>query len=179
MTPAMWLAAILMVGGGGVLVLIGGGWFLDWLASRPIARPVDVVPTTDELPGWGGAPLPPAPAVVIRTSMFELPMDPPRAQIEERTEEMPALVEAEPVEHHGADEEWSPTQELELVPARSLDPWEAIEAEIEAEVRAEFAAILDPIQQQIARLGHAEQHTCEISFEQLRLAVAAVEVGAR
>lgn len=122
--------------------------------------------------------LDPAPVEVIRTSMFEFPMDPPRAQIEERTEEVPAPVVDTPVEHHGADEDWSPTQELEMVPARPLDPIEAMEAEIEEEVRREIARIFDPIEAALARIGHAEQDTCEISFAHLQLAIAAERSGA-
>lgn len=99
-------------------------------------------------------------------------------QTEERTEEMPALAVETPVEHAGAVDGWSPTQELELIPERSLDHWEAMEAEIAEEVRREMAFHLDPIQQALARIGHVEQDTCEITFEHLRLAVDAARVGA-
>lgn len=132
----------------------------------------------------GGAPLAPAPVEVIRRPF---PMDEATStiaarfaaiQAEERTEEHPALVAETPVEHLGAQVDWSPTQELALVPERPIDAMDALEADIAAEVAAEFAAVFDPIQQQIARLGHAEQHTCEISFEHVRLAVDAERAGA-
>ena len=121
--------------------------------------------------------LPAAPVEVIRVAA-QPTVETPARWAHERTEEWPARVEETPVEHVGASEDWSPTGELALVPERSLDPWEALEAEIAEEVRKEVALHLDPIQQQIARLGHAEQHTCEISFEHVRLAVDAERAGA-
>jgi len=175
---------------GALLLLILLGLAIGRLMSRPVERGgahrADGLTEADGLTNqlheeqrpllraW--AALDAAPVEVNRLADQPTEVRPALVQTEERTEVMP--VEETPVEHHGADADWSPTEELALVPARSLDPWEALEAEIEAEVRADLARVLDPIQQQIARLGHAEQHTCEVSFEHLRAALDAQRAGA-
>lgn len=176
-TDHFWLtlAVIVGCGGGAICLLIAGGWWLDRWASRPAERGGAHRAVGAPLPGargadWDAAGSPRYAALADLTpahvEVIRLP------EIDERTEE------EVPVEHVGAVEDWSPTQELELVPERPIDHWEAMEAEIAEEVRREMALHLDPIQRDIARLGHAEQHTCEISFEHVRLAVDAERAGA-
>lgn len=180
-----WLiwASIGACGTGAVLAVIAIGWLLDWRSSRPVER--GGAHRADEpLPGSRGVADWTAAGSPKYAALAQLDASPVEviwtlaAEIEERTEEMPAPVEETPVEHHGADEDWSPTQELEMVPARPLDPIEAMEAEIEEEVRREIARIFDPIEAALARIGHAEQDTCEISFAHLQLAIAAERSGA-
>lgn len=108
---------------------------------------------------------------------------------QERTEEMP-VVET-PVVHVEAGEEEPEVGAIgtvapEVSPdmARVLtsqeqaiaDVWD--EAHLEHEVRTEVARVFAPIERALVRLGHAEQDTCEISFEHLRLAVEAERAGA-
>lgn len=91
---------------------------------------------------------------------------------QERTEEHEA-VDGTPVVHLGADEDWSPTAELEMVPARPLDPDEAADVEYAEQLRRELDAVLGPVLDQLARVGHEESYTCEWTAEEINALVAA------
>lgn len=89
--------------------------------------------------------------------------------------------QAQPVEHHGASEEWSPTAELEQVPVRPLDPERTevrraagqhrrlartvspdriADRRIDA-AHTELDATLAPLLKRLERAGHADTDTWE------------------
>lgn len=192
---------LFLLGGVAVAVIL----LVGWLATQPDPteprRPRGYRPAHRGGPvAWKPdveAPLPPARALdgtgggnVLEEQLVRWPAGHPEQArpvvVEERTEEMP-VVET-PVVHHGAEAEQGQigtvaaevsSDMAHVLTAREqaiADVWD--EAHLEHEVRTEVARVFAPIERALVRLGHAEQDTCEISFEHLRLAVEAERAGA-
>lgn len=76
------------------------------------------------------------------------------------------------VRHTGATEDWSPTQELALVPVRSLDPFEAAREDEAAQLCRAFDRIEDHFRYQLARIGQRETDTTEWTREEIVVLLA-------